>query len=63
MAKNKKVIVTTVGREYEITGENGRFWVCGNTQFRKASPMIAEIKTVKEQKEEKPAKKKAAKGE
>lgn len=46
--KTKKVLLMKNGAEYEITGDNGRFWLCGNTQFRKASSMIAEIKTIKE---------------
>lgn len=58
-SKSKKILLTKTGREYEITGDSGRFWVCGHTQFRKGSPMIAEIKTVKA----KSTKKDEAKGE
>lgn len=64
MAKTKKILLTNTGREYEITGDNGRFWVCGHTQFRKGSTMIADIKTVKEpDKAAKKAKKDEVKGE
>lgn len=38
VAKKKEVIgyiVTKDGKKYEVTGENGKYWICKNTQFRK----------------------------
>lgn len=28
-------IVTRDGKKYEVMGENGKYWICKNTQFRK----------------------------
>lgn len=41
MAKKKEAketigtIVAKDGKKYEVMGENGKYWICKNTQFRK----------------------------
>lgn len=47
-AKAKKVLLMNDGKEYEITGEAGRFWICGDTQFRKGNGEVVEAKTGKD---------------
>ena len=32
----KRVVVLADGARHEITGETGKYWICGETQFRKA---------------------------
>jgi hypothetical protein len=47
MAKKKEVIgyiVTKDGKKYEVTGENWKYWICKNTQFRKLSVVFEERK-------------------
>ena len=63
-----KIIVMKNGAEFPIIGEDGKYFYCGNTQFRKSNPMIAEIRELVEEvgeepvePEEKPKKKKSAK--
>lgn len=56
--KTRKVLKHKNGTEYGITKENGKYYICGKTQFRKSNPDIAEIVRVKleeetEEKEEK----------
>ena len=34
-AKSKTVFVLPDGTRYDVTGENGKYIFCGNTQFRK----------------------------
>jgi len=37
-AKTRRVLVTTEGDKYIITGENGKYYFCeGDTRFRKAA--------------------------
>lgn len=41
--KAKKNLVAIVGGEaHEITGENGRYWICGDKQFRKSAVTVEE---------------------
>lgn len=38
MAKKKEVlgyVVARDGKKYEVAGENWKYWICKNTQFRK----------------------------
>lgn len=46
MAKKKAVtyVVLPDGSKYKITGENGKYWICGETQFRKSVYDVSEIK-------------------
>lgn len=47
MAKKKEVIgciVTKDGKKYEVTGENGKYWICKSTQFRKMNVVFEERK-------------------
>lgn len=41
--KTKRLAVLRDGTKQEITGENGRYWVCGNRQFRKAEVILEEM--------------------
>lgn len=34
-AKTKKVFVLANGDRYDVTGETGKYYICGDTQFRK----------------------------
>lgn len=43
MAKKKtgkRLAVLRDGSKHEITGERGRYWVCGDRQFRKAETAV-----------------------
>ena len=35
--KAKTVFILEDGTRYDVTGENGKFIFCGNTQFRKSA--------------------------
>ena len=40
---NKEVlghVATENGKKYEVTGENGKYWICKNNQFRKSNKKI-----------------------
>lgn len=41
MAKKKvkasRFFVLPSGERYEVTGENGKYWLCGDTKFRKSA--------------------------
>lgn len=37
-------VVTKDGKKYEVTGENGKYWICNNTQFRKMNVVFEERK-------------------
>lgn len=39
-----KILVFNDGRELVITGETGKYWLCGKTQYRKRSKVIAGIR-------------------
>ena len=62
----KKILIMKNGTVNEVTGENDRYYLCGDVQFRKSNPMIDHLEAVKEPKveeveeseeEEKPKKK------
>ena len=64
MAKEKKrIIVFKDGTRKEIVGENGKYWLCKDTQLRKNNRDIAEVVEEKAEKAEepKPAKEKETK--
>lgn len=47
MAKKKEVlgyVVAENGKRYEVIGENGKYWICKNNQFRKISVVFKERK-------------------
>ena len=46
--KSKKILCMVNGDEIPVTGQKGKYWICGETQFRKANPSILCVKTVKE---------------
>ena len=37
-------VVTKNGKKYEVTGENGKYWICKNTQFRKMNVVFEKEK-------------------
>ena len=37
-------LVLRDGTVYPVTGEAGKFWLCGSTQFRKGSGRIAAVR-------------------
>lgn len=39
-------LVLNTGKRYAITGETERYYLCGETQFRKNNPRIARIEHV-----------------
>ena len=41
--RTARILKLKSGREYEITGENGRFYICEGTAFSKSHPDIALI--------------------
>lgn len=41
--RTKKILVMQNGARYEVTGENGKYYLCGEVSFRKANPQIAEV--------------------
>lgn len=41
------VLVLHSDQKYTITGETGRYYICGNTQFRKSSRQIVKIEPPK----------------
>lgn len=49
MAKKKelaeRLIVLPNGDEYKITGETGKYWICGDTQFFKHSNYPIKLKS------------------
>ena len=64
MEKKKMFLLFADGEKVEITGETDKFWICGETQYRKSNSRI--VKTVKEtvkQEKEKDKKQEPEKGD
>lgn len=64
MEKKKMFLLFADGEKVEITGETDKFWICGETQYRKSNLRI--VKTVKEtvkQEKEKDKKQEPEKGD
>ena len=64
MEKKKMFLLFADGEKVEITDETDKFWICGETQYRKSNPGI--VKTVKEtvkQEKEKDKKQESEKGD
>lgn len=38
------IVATRDGKKHEVTGENGKYWICKNTQFRKSNVVFEERK-------------------
>jgi hypothetical protein len=38
--QEQKQVLSIGGNEYDVTGENGKYYFCGDTQFRKVNPNI-----------------------
>ena len=41
--ETRQILLMRGGAEYEIVSEDGRYYYCGMTQFRKSNPNIAGI--------------------
>ncbi len=39
----KRTLTMKNGKQYEITSEIGKYYVCGTTRFRKGNPNIKEV--------------------
>lgn len=37
---NRKAVMTSKGDVYEVTGETGKYYICGDKQFSVTSPFI-----------------------
>lgn len=49
-----RILKLKTGQEYAVVGEDGKYYICEDgTTFRKLSPDIAEIRKIKQKKEEK----------
>lgn len=58
-----KVLVFSNGVTKEITGDAGKYWLCGEERFRKAGRQFLEVREIAEAapaQKKKPAKKKKA---
>lgn len=44
--KTEKILVMINGDRHTITGEQGKYWTCGDTGFRKLSKQIASVEEV-----------------
>ena len=42
----KTYLVMKDGKRYELTGESGKYYLCGATQFRKGNPNIEKVEAV-----------------
>lgn len=56
-----KVLVFANGITKEITGDAGKYWLCGEERFRKAGKQFTEVREIPEPEETPNTKKKAAK--
>lgn len=50
MDSEKRFLILRSGQRYAITGETGRYYICGRTQFRKSSRQIEKIERMKRRK-------------
>ena len=52
--QKKKFLILPSGARYEVTDENGKYYVCGDIRFRKMNPMIVDVveEVIKEEKKE-----------
>lgn len=41
--KTGKFLLFRNGREYKVLSENGKYYFCNGTQFRKMNPAIAQV--------------------
>ena len=53
-----KVLVFKDGSTREITGEAGKYWLCGEERFRRLSDSVAEVREIEEPKKKAAKKKK-----
>ena len=56
----KKILVLKNGEKHTVTAQEGKYYICGKTQFRIASPDIQEVIEVKEEEKKSAPKKKTA---
>ena len=48
-ASAKKTITLDNGAEYVVLSENGKYYVCCGTQFRKSNPRIVAVNVIQEE--------------
>jgi len=41
--ETKKYLIFAGGSRAEVTGESGRYYICGGTRFRRGNPAIARV--------------------
>lgn len=46
--KKAKYVVLAWGEKREITGEEGKYWLCGDTRIRKLSESILRVESATE---------------
>ena len=44
MSAARRVLVMDNGAEHEITGEDGKYYLCGWSRFRRGNPHIVSVK-------------------
>lgn len=50
-AQKEKYLIFSDGSEAAVTGENGKYFLCGNTQYRRGNPNILRVEERKAKKE------------
>ena len=43
ISASRRILRLDGGTEFEITGENGKYFLCGATRFRKGNPRIVSV--------------------
>lgn len=47
----EQCLVFSTGERFPIIGENGKYWFCEGTQFRKSNPAIERVEPMRMQEE------------
>ena len=42
-SKSRSILVFADGTTAEVTGETGKYYICGETRYRKANPRIVNV--------------------
>ena len=45
-----KILKMNDGKKYKVVDENGKYYICQKTQFRKSNPNIVSVEEVEEKK-------------
>lgn len=51
-AQKEKYLIFSDGSEAAVTGENGKYFLCGKTQYRRSNPNILRVEERKAAKKE-----------